>query len=177
VRGSIPGRVIYERHSSPLSLHYIEREVCAARLPASRRALLSKTRAAQPSGRAPLATPCLERAGPQHARAGPYPAPQVHTLLLPLGSQAAATPPRCPRKLLYFLIFPLRLSPAMLMGFSVCSCALLLLLHILFFLLFFGHKMNRNSFAKKSNQVTWPCHHAPYYSQPLLKEHTTYTYE
>jgi hypothetical protein len=66
VRGSIRGRVICERHSGPLTLHYTEREVCAVRLPASRRALLSNTRATQPSGRATLATPRLERAGPPH---------------------------------------------------------------------------------------------------------------
>ena len=94
VHGSMPGRVIAGQHSSPLSLHYLEREVCAARLPASRGALLSNTRAAQPSGQTSLVTPGLEWAGHPHAADGPYPAPHVHTFLPPLGSQVAATPPR-----------------------------------------------------------------------------------
>ena len=50
VQGSIPGRVTAGEHSNPLSLHYPKREVCAARLPASRDTLLSNTRAAQSSG-------------------------------------------------------------------------------------------------------------------------------
>ena len=91
----MPGRVIAGQHSSPLSLHYPKREVCAARLPASRGALLSNTRAAQPSGRTSLVTPGLEWAGHPHAADGPYPAPHVHTFLPPLGSQVAATPPSC----------------------------------------------------------------------------------
>jgi hypothetical protein len=91
----MPGRVIAGQHSSPLSLHYPKREVCAARLPASRGALLSNTRAAQPSDRTSLVTPGLEWAGHPHATGGPYPAPHVHTSLPPLGSQAAATPPSC----------------------------------------------------------------------------------
>ena len=45
--GSMPGRVIAEQHSSPLSLHYPKWEVCAARSPASRGALLSKAHDAQ----------------------------------------------------------------------------------------------------------------------------------
>ena len=98
VHGSMPDRVIAGQHSSPLSLHYPKREVCAARLPASRGALLSNTRAAQPSGRTSLVTPGLEWAGHPHAADGPYPAPHVHTSLPPLGSQAAATPPRCLRR-------------------------------------------------------------------------------
>ncbi|KAG0575688.1 hypothetical protein KC19_5G023600, partial [Ceratodon purpureus] len=95
VRGSMPGRVVCGRHSGPLSLHCTGREVIAARSPASRAALRSNTAAASPSGQTAPVTPCLEWAGPPHAPAGPYPAPHVHTLLLPLGSQAVATPPRC----------------------------------------------------------------------------------
>ena len=69
VHGSMPGRVITGRHSSPLSLHYPKREVCAARLPASRDTLLSNTRSAQPSGRTSLVTPGLEWAGHPSTRA------------------------------------------------------------------------------------------------------------
>ena len=94
----MPGRVVAGQHSSPLSLHYPKREVCAARLPASRGALLSNTRAAQSSDRTSLVTPGLEWAGHPHAADGPYPAPHVHTSLPPLGSQAAATPPSCLQK-------------------------------------------------------------------------------
>ncbi|KAG0565245.1 hypothetical protein KC19_8G175800 [Ceratodon purpureus] len=85
VHGSKPGRVITSRHSSPLSLHYPEREVCAARLPASRGALLSNTRTAQPSGRTSLVTPGLEWADYPHAASGPYPGTHVHIFLPPLG--------------------------------------------------------------------------------------------
>ena len=92
------GQVIAGQRSSPLSLHYPEREVCAARLPASRGALLSNTRAAQPFDRTSLVTPSLEWAGLPHADDGPYPAPHVHNSLPPHGSQAAATPPGCLRK-------------------------------------------------------------------------------
>ena len=95
VHGSNPDRVTCERHPVPLSLHYTEREVCAARLPASRSTLLSNTRAAQPYGRTPLATPCLERAGPPHARAGPIPgAPSSH-----LPSPARVTGGRYPAQM------------------------------------------------------------------------------
>jgi hypothetical protein len=52
--------------------------------PASRDALLSNTRAAQPSDRTSLVTPGLEWAGHPHATGGPYPAPHVHTSLPPL---------------------------------------------------------------------------------------------
>ena len=83
VHESMPGRVITDQHSSPLSLHYPEREVCAGRLPASRDTLLSNTRAAQPSGRTSLVTPGLERAGHPQAPGGPYPAPNVYTSLPP----------------------------------------------------------------------------------------------
>lgn len=69
----VPGRVICGEHSGPLSLHYTEREVDAARSPASRDALLTTSRATPPSGRIPRQTPCLERAGPPHASAGPIP--------------------------------------------------------------------------------------------------------
>ena len=47
VYGSRPDRVIAEQHSSPFSLHYPKWEVCAARFPASRGALLSNARNAQ----------------------------------------------------------------------------------------------------------------------------------
>ena len=113
----MPGRVIAGQHSSPLSLHYPEREVCAARLPASRGALLSNTRAAQPSGRTSLMTPGLEWAGHPHASDGPYPAPHVHTFLPPLGSQVAATPPSCQRQRNFGSINPLFPCTANHMGY------------------------------------------------------------
>jgi hypothetical protein len=47
VYGSMPDRVIAEQHSSPFSLHYPKWEVCAARFPASRGALLSNAHDAQ----------------------------------------------------------------------------------------------------------------------------------
>ena len=113
----MPDRVIAGRHSSPLSLHYPEREVCAARLPASRGALLSNTRAAPPSGRTSLATPGLEWAGHPHAPDGPYPAPHVHTLLPPLGLQMAPTPPSCQRPRNFGCINPLSHRTATHMGY------------------------------------------------------------
>ena len=73
--------VIISQHSSPLSLHYPEREVCAARFPASRGALLSDTRAAQPFGRTSLVTPGLEQAGHPHETKVHTQEPHVHTFL------------------------------------------------------------------------------------------------
>ncbi|KAG0615221.1 hypothetical protein M758_5G024500, partial [Ceratodon purpureus] len=101
------GRVVCERRSGLLSLHYTEREVIAARSPASRGTLRSNTGAAPPSGETAPMTPCLEWPGPPHALAGPNPAAHVHTLLLPLGSQAVANPPRWWRGALQSTIYAL----------------------------------------------------------------------
>ena len=117
MRGSIPGRVIYGEHSGPLSLHYTEREVNAARLPASRGALRSNAAATSPSGEIPTATPCLERAGPPHASAGPDLEPRIHILLPPLGSQAVATPPRWKQRVEQSYIYAAGEGLPMLMGF------------------------------------------------------------
>jgi hypothetical protein len=73
--------VITGQHSSPLSLHYPKWKVCAARFPASRGALLSNTRAAQPSDQTSLVTPGLEQAGHPHETDGPHPESHVHTFL------------------------------------------------------------------------------------------------
>jgi len=116
VYGSMPDRVIAEQHSSPFSLHYPKWEVYAARFPASRVALLSNAHDTQPSGRTSSATPGLEWAGHPHAADGPHPEPQFHIFLLPLGLQAAATPPSCLRRFKPGTIFTLYASAATPMG-------------------------------------------------------------
>lgn len=66
-------------HSSLLSLHYPEREICAARFPASRGALLSNTQEIQPSGRISAVTPGLKWTDYRHATGDPQPrAPCPH---------------------------------------------------------------------------------------------------
>lgn len=53
---NIPVRVIHHIRSNPLSPHCTEREVCAARLPASRDSPLSNGQDTQSSDRTPLPT-------------------------------------------------------------------------------------------------------------------------
>ena len=95
VRGSIPGRVICERHSGPLSLHYIEREVCAARLPASLRAHLSNTDSTQPSGRGATGHSVFEAGRPSTCLHRPIPG----TLSPHLPSPARVTRSRYPAQM------------------------------------------------------------------------------
>lgn len=71
VHESVLGKVITGQHSSLLSLHYPEREVCAARFPASRGALLSNTQQIQPSDQISVVTPGLEWADCPHATGDP----------------------------------------------------------------------------------------------------------
>ena len=117
VSGNMLGWVICEEHSSPWSLHCTEREVNAARLPASRSTLHSNAALARPSGRTITATPCLEWAGSPHAFAGPALAPHIHAFLPPLGWQAVATPPRYQSMSAFSPIYTTCTTLPILMGF------------------------------------------------------------